>query len=332
MKRIYVFSPGEHDATNFYRGMGPFSRLREPGVIAEPIPYRVDWESILGGDLCVMLRPYTKEHLRAAQIIADQMPLWLDYDDLLTGVPPENPAFKHYHDCHEVLQELIPLASQVTVTTPGLKEAFDPLTKSTGPEIEVIPNAWDDTRLWRLPPFPKRGKTVLWRGSETHIYDLLAHRKSIQEAISAHPHWNFLFWGQAPWMFNGNNVNYAPGVDLFEYFRTMGEKLDARILMVPLAFSPFNRCKSNLAAIEAGMAGMLTVGPQGPGWEEWEGPTVAGYSPDKAIGEVLHELIGEADQLGTDAWEEPAPDSVWKQRLLTEVNVRRAELVRELLR
>jgi hypothetical protein len=107
-------------------------------------------------------------------------------------------------------------------------------------------------------------KRILWRGSPSHQRDLYEFREPILRIMDKYPDWQFVFFGMQPiWTDKGIHIH---GQDLFYYFDKLLE-IDAKIGIVPLIDSDFNRSKSNIAELEMSWMGANCLVPD---WPEWK--------------------------------------------------------------
>lgn len=288
MTTVYCHCPSYDDATSFYRGMGPLTRLAtmHKDITVVPMPAKPDWPVMKASHICFLQRPWTLEHLKTAEMASDMsVPLWVDYDDFLFQVPASNPAYGQFSDpkAQYNMTECLRLADVVTVSTPHLKKMLSGYAN----DIRVIPNAWPSSIFRR--PSKRRAKTewdrpVMWRGSPTHTQDLYEVAGPIQDMIATgRNHWVFV--GNQPWFFFAKgdncapNLTYVPPVSLIPYFHFLKTAAPST-LIVPLHESDFNLCKSNIAWMEGAWAGAITVAPA---WPEWERPGVINYGGDTGI-------------------------------------------------
>lgn len=127
--KILFLSPATTDTCSFYRcgGIAPSLALmgdhqidvREWGKVI------MHWEMLTRYDLIMMQRPFQPEALSLAEYVKLLgIPLWIDYDDNLLVVPPENPQADLYGpETREVIKKLISIATVVTVTTEQIGRA-----------------------------------------------------------------------------------------------------------------------------------------------------------------------------------------------------------------
>lgn len=189
----------------------------------------------------------------------------IDYDDLLQAIPGINPAAEYWgkEETQDIATELITHAHVVTVSTDQLASEF---LSRFGVEARVINNALDDS-AFAVSPKRTYDETkpikVLWRGSNTHEGDLYTHRQAFRE----YPNVEFHFFGYRPEKltskYGGNleTINYIPGEKLVSDYMIRLLTLAPDIVIVPLEDSAFNRCKSNIAWIEATWAGSICLAP-----------------------------------------------------------------------
>jgi hypothetical protein len=245
--------------------------------------------------------------------------LWCDWDDNLLAVPMDNPAYLIYSDksVKEAVIGCLTLADVVSVTTEDLRQSYLPYNKN----IMVIPNAFNDTLIKRNKK--PREKVVLWRGSDTHQRDIETYKPAIDKVCT---HWNsisFLYIGYAPWKLEITpNIKLARAVDTMLYLEQI-QVIAPLVMQVPLHDNLFNRCKSNIAAIEGAFAGAACLVPE---WWQMEGAIK--YKDNKSYYEGLNALLkGEVDVEKSNArsWE-----YIQANLLLSEVNKMRVQLIENL--
>jgi hypothetical protein len=200
--------------------------------------------------------------------------IWVDLDDLLWNIPPSNSAATTWSPtAEENLFRALAAADVVTVTTEELAKHTS--TKTDRPVI-VIPNAWNDYAVampntWNGDDSKTPGvATYFWRGSNTHSGDLYSHRDLFSERNDV----IFRFMGELPWYllksYGGhldrlNWDSFTPNTA--KYFDKIKE-IAPEAFIFPLEDNDFNRCKSNIAWIEATLAGAACIASQLPEFEE----------------------------------------------------------------
>jgi hypothetical protein len=106
-------------------------------------------------------------------------------------------------------------------------------------------------------------------------------------------------------------------VDTIKYFKWLANTAP-RIMMVPLADTAFNRCKSNIAWLEATGAGAAVLAPA---WPEW-GSCYWYQGPDD-FASVLESMLGGTQDATWDASRTKILDTL----TLAYVNVTRMNLI-----
>lgn len=332
MKTLGVVCPCFEDATSLYRGMGPLAGLKNHVQLEKLyLDKGINWEKIRHLDGMFFQRAFNTTHLEVLKMAKNShLPIWLDYDDDLFHVPTDNPTWKIYgKDAVKItIKECLKLADFVSVSTRALQDSFEEQLKDElkKPVFVVIPNAHDNLKLKR-DLSPQRDKFVMWRGSETHIRDLLTYAPEIVRLSNEFPEWTWLFLGQYPWMMVEHvppgRMMYNDAVDPVLYFKLIKE-LRPSLMFAPLHDSKFNRAKSNIVWLEATYAGAATVAPE---WEEWRKPGVLHYSNRQEFHSAMHSAMKstELSKLTEASWQ-----YIEENLTLSKVNELRVDLLSRL--
>jgi hypothetical protein len=325
--------PQQHDATSFYRGAGPLGSLkRQRGDLTLSFPTgAVNWSHLNMVDAVFMQRPFQPTHLELAKMAKrGGRPLWIDYDDDLFNVPTDNPTHTLYSrdQVQKNIAQIVAMADVVTVSTSELKRRLDPLNE----DIRIVPNAIDEElfgyRSWEPE---KRSKCVMWRGSATHARDLAIYSSEIIELAHEFPEWTWTFLGTNPWFITdaipSDRCTVIEPLDVLEYFEFI-HGVRARVQMVPLHDSPFNRAKSNIAWIEGTFAGSACVVPN---WEEWQRPGVFAYKSKESFKRQMSLLLSEKEPELELVSVRASWDHVTHNLRLERVNHLRSEVIDDLV-
>lgn len=291
--KVLVVDQNPDDACSWYRCSGPWTALSRGGIHVE-FDLAPDWYKVRQFDWLFVSRPHKESDIAAIKAAKwHGVKVWVDFDDDLLNLPPENPARLVFSRPQPtlVIRRSVDLADLVSVSTDKLFEVF---TKVIGnsEKIRVIPNALDPGFLAsRQLTKPGKGKVVLWRGSSTHQADLQYYKYEILSAASKFPETLWMFMGSEPWFANefpAGKCRVMPPLTLQKYFDLLAS-LHGDIGIVPLQKSQFNSCKSTIAAMELSFAGAACVVPK-----EWELPGTYGYDSLEDFGESLRFAL-EAD-------------------------------------
>lgn len=281
--KILFCSPCPNDVNSFYRGIGPLSCLPylDPSIQINHLT-DLSWSALALCDVVFLQRPFSPEHMEIARI-AKQMDkrLWLDYDDDLLNVPPSHgDVYQLYRQgsIQQAISAILSWADVVTVTNEYLADLYSEWTS----RCTIVPNAYHDYWLPLEPPTTPRERTIFWRGSAGHIADLAAFANDLAAVAAANPEWKWSFMGAVPWCLEGRipGLEYRSPVDIFTYHHVVRDVIRPAIMIAPLRDIPFNRGRSNSAAIEAlsfGAQFAATIeelsnylnGAQSPAWLDW---------------------------------------------------------------
>lgn len=321
---IGMFIPNPLDGTSFYRGHYPLSHLREkfqfnslgppPGV---PMDYAGIEAAMCMHDAIFMQRPFRQEDLIIMSIAKRWgVPIWVDFDDLLTHVPMHNFAYLMYKDFRQLLPEIVAMADFVTVSTEFLRDFMVP-------EATVIKNALPAS--WYNPHFNCSRNSIAWRGSATHVRDVSLISMPMMKFAADHKEALFHVFGDQPWWMSLMQCDWQwhqpSHVGMFmESFK----QTKPRTIVVPLVDDEFNRAKSNIAMLEATMAGTLCIASNLP---EFEGSLL--FKDAESFGKIM-EVTYLSDSECKEAYAYQYAQSM--KHTLEEENKKRLRILEELVK
>lgn len=348
MPSIIASIPHPGDATALYRAIAPLYALKRSGECG-PMDFvlnpDLNWMVLKGADLAFFQRPHLDDRLVAMKMCrAHNKKIWIDYDDNLHAVPMCNRRFSTYGHPHiqHNIATMVAMADVVTVTTQHLADSLARILKSfpVAPEyrldpskILLIPNAYDAELHGAMPEARgERAKRVVWRGSDSHCKDLMLNTPALVEVVKGHQDWSFEFIGEPFWGTVEELKKVArPGIleltaptDPVAFFRYL-VKQRPTLMIVPLEEIEFNKSKSNIAWIEATVAGAVTIAPD---WPEWRMPGVLNYSGETGFRDVLDSALNGAFDLDV-LWHQ-SRDYILENLQLGYLNAMRAGIVRRL--
>lgn len=329
--KLAIISKGETNAVWYYRILPWLYLGRQTSDIHTQVvnPQNLNaFEAVIPGfDVLIVQRPSSTRDYQA-MLLAKQynVKVLADYDDLLFQVPNVNIAAQHFgkDEVQETVLNCYKLADHVTVSTDPLADYME---QAFGKRPQVINNAHNDICMPAFQPAmnePKNGiSTVLWRGSNTHLGDLMKYREAFQDFANI----DFHFWGAAPDLALGRDYgghldvwNYKPwqpGIP--DYFKN-GKSLKPNFVVVPLEDNPFNRAKSFIGWIEGTYFGAVCLASELP---EFNKKGVSFFETSDGLGEIFARIDENSEDFSSfylDSVEE-----IQKNYLLTKVNAQRAE-------
>jgi glycosyltransferase involved in cell wall biosynthesis len=327
--RVLIVLSNANDAGSWYRGIGPWAAIHKAGLAEVWYSPNPKWQEVKSVDAVFMLRPCTKELKPAGQAAKDfGVPLIVDYDDDLLNVPSDNPSHPFFAlpEVRENYKEFLQGADAVITSTPFLRERLLELTPNK--KVYVVPNAFDPCLLRFRRDLPRQN-SVCWRGTSTHDRDVASVADEIvRSAAWFKDHlWIFMGADPAPWACSDRIAKklLVPKLDLMPYFKAIFA-LSSKVMIVPLADQGFNRCKSNIAAIEGAFAGAAVLAPD---WEEWRLPGVTTYTDAASFGAELRALLSNEPLASSRAKELWA--HVRKNMTLQKANEARIAIVNQLV-
>lgn len=323
--------PARTDAISYYRGLGPLNKMaKENNMLVHQLS-SYSWATLGQVSALFMQRPYTKNDKDIfVEAAVNRVPIWLDYDDLLSDIPTSNPCYFEYQkpEVKENIVFMIKAANVVTVSTQFLARQIVHLN----PNVVVLPNAFDvDAVPYRDvdKDCGERSKMIYWRGSRTHHKDVWTYKKEILAAAQESKEWKYHFIGDNLWFLTDEMDNeqaiVADVMQIEKFFMHLW-RIAPSACIVPLHDCKFNRAKSNIAYLEASMAGAVTIAPA---WEEWSHPGIIQYKDNQQFLEAIRLVTsGEIDvrKSSNEAW------AYVKQHMsLSKANVKRRQVFERIL-
>jgi len=221
----------------------------------------------------------------------------VDLADDFHRLPPDHPGYAHVGPGNpkrlRLLEAALAQAEALVVATPTLAERYESLAQ----RVVVIPNGWSSANpLWvksakRLAPF-----VIGWAGSATHRADVAVMKPGVMRFLREHPQVLLVIAGD-PAIYEAFRIlpetqrrylPYAP----FEDYPCLLARFD--VLLAPLRDDEFNRAKSDIKLMEAGVRGIPWVASPLPAYLNWEiGGLLAEKSEDWHA--ALTQLAGDVE-------------------------------------
>lgn len=342
MIRVGYICGNKADATSLYRAVGPFQELqkRMSGVAQFVEIKEVCWSVFGFLDILFMQRPSSISSVQVLKKAYDMgIPIWLDFDDDFLSVPMDNPAHEEYSkpEIKKYLLDCFEYANVVTCSTQTLLDKFYDVAVENKvvnmPQFVLIPNVFNDF-LFNKPDksMSVPQNVIMWRGSPTHLGDLLSVKKDVETVAKKYPDWIWLFLGQVPWILRDvidqKRILHVPLLDIIGYTEVL-KKVHPAISIVPLVDNEFNRAKSNIAWQEATFAGSVTVAPGA--LPEFKMPGIYNYTDQ--TGNTFVDVVStaiETPSISRQMAVKQSWDHIEQNLLLSKINEARKQIVLQL--
>lgn len=338
MKKIKILlaTENQNDITAWLRSTGPFTLgdlanrvelVRCPTGLA----WTYDWSYFLGIDVVYFHRacqPRDTQIIERAKAMGCKV--WVDHDDDLEVVTADNPMYQLFSapQNKEAIRHSILEADILTV---GGTRHRERLMNEYGVKPIRLYNAIDDRLLSLKKPWKDNGH-IAWRGSLSHTSDLFYFREEIGKVLETHKlEFQTRFFGMCPYWYYWKKPNawtfkfdWTFGVNLIEYYAMLTE-FNASFHFVPLIDTEFNRVKSNLAFLDATLAGSIVLGPN---FEEFRTPGCKLYDENDFVRE-FDNLLG-LDQKQCENHLDAAWTWIMEAQVLSKVNEERMRILESL--
>lgn len=336
MIRLACNTPNQYDATAYYRADVPFSAMASQGILSINHDPAFNARRAMLTDVAFFQRPSQQLELDAIKIFKEfGVPVIADYDDLLFEVPTDNPAFSGYNSesVKATIVEIMRTVDVIFTSTKELKRSLQLPKHTLNKNVYVVPNALDDRCLLKGPmasPPKATNRTALWRGSATHMRDVMEYAPEIGAVAEKYSDLAFTFVGWNPWFLTDRmrptQAIVTEKLSVGEFMK-MVHATAPSIGYIPLHDSQFNRCKSNIGWLEMTWAGAACLVPD---WEEWRSPGAITYKNHEDFRKAL-DLMAKMDSSQLQRYNRMAWDYIQENLLVSKVNHIRQEVIEALV-
>lgn len=254
-------------ALEHLRVLGPLSHT-EIQVINGIEGHKPNLDLVRSGDLVVFQRNFSSRYLAYQSVMNEAhehgIPVVMDLDDYLIGLPPDHPDRKWSPFAFELpaLLHAMMNVDAITVTTPVLKRVVDQYNKN----VFVLPNYLDDS-IWSFKPKSTSERESLVRiafvGTQSHQPDVEKIAKPLRKIAEKYKQKvSFLFYGlEIPETLKDlANIQHRASVTYnYADFAIDVRSITADIAIAPLNDTMFNRCKSPIKYMEYTAMGLPCV-------------------------------------------------------------------------
>ncbi len=179
--------------------------------------------------------------------------IFYDIDDLITEVPEYNHAFDYYKKYHNVIKNILSIVDCIVCSTVELKKHFSKFNNTIVIQNRLIDLFWQQDLE---KEFVENQRTkILWAGGSHHFSinnEEGDFSKEIIEYIEKTTNkYEWIFVGSLPLKLKNNkNITYYKWChNYFDYIKLL-KHIDADIGIALLQNNNFNKCKSNIKALE----------------------------------------------------------------------------------
>lgn len=217
----------------------------------------------LEADLLVLFQCHDSDFLPIVHKRREQgLKTLVEYNDNFYAPPSASPVAKEWNSplVWSQYEAFMALADGILVTGPGLNELFNKVTNSPIHEIfNLLPEAPDERFAHReSSPIVRIG----WAGSLGHMSDLIHLKPVLQRILTENANVQFKVMGNSaiPDMLGlpKERLRFTPWGSMADYFRFLEE---TDIGLIAALDTPYNRCRSDIKAVELASRGAVPVLP-----------------------------------------------------------------------
>lgn len=290
--KIITLTPNQVDATSFYRAWGVFPDIMKRSDITFTDYYDAQmmlgegkrgftWANAMQYDAAFFQRAFGNV-IEIAKFMKDcGLKIIYELDDNLWEIPASFDIKRFYDkDKLSTMVYMLKISDLVIVSTQALADyietAFDV-------KCEVVNNAIDLNK-YPIQTYNEDGP-LIWRGSSTHRSDLRQYREIMEGIEEPMQLWGYDAVNLEPKL-KLKKFTFVKPLDPIYYFANL-RATKPRGIVTPLVEDVFNACKSNIAYLEATMAGAVCYSNQ---WSEFKGKGLNLSEVDKKNHKEAHEI------------------------------------------
>lgn len=187
--------------------------------------------------------------------ISKNFKIFYDVDDLLFDIPEYNPSHVYWNKNKESTKRILELVDYIVCSTPELAKHMSKYNNTIVFKNRLIEGLWkDNSDSLILNNNPNKRLKILWPGGPHHFSSDSTDGDFSEDIISfiekTTDKYEWIFVGSLPLKLKNNqNITFYPLTQYFDYINLL-KTINADIGIALLQDNDFNRCKSNLKALE----------------------------------------------------------------------------------
>jgi len=274
------------------------------------------WVTLSKYDLVWMQRPVHQEAVNAISYLKlIKTPVWVDWDDDLFNIPQTHSSYMVFAQNRDNIISIATSADVITVSTEAIRDVYAPYN----PNIRIIPNAVNDDIL--QPLTGTRTNTLFYRGLKSHEDDVYYYSNHFRKLVEDGANVKFMGF---------NPIRYVPKCtwvgerDINHYMKYIRD-LRPLAFLFPMIDNPFNRARSNIAWLEATIAGSICIAPN---WPEWKHRGIIHCNQENFYAVAKEVMKGNVD---VERLYQVSYEYIYENLRLSVVNKQRVQVITELM-
>lgn len=230
------------------------------------------WSDFTNVNMVTFLNPCTDVELRIIKLAKTLISTTIRIDWSIDpfSIPQDHTYYKYMDNpsANQIVKECLGLADVFTASNLEIWNRLKIFTK-TNCQISVYDNSIHNTfyQMFKSLTFAKQSenKTVLWRGRESYLKNLVSYSPQISRVGEARKDWDFVFIGDidAKYM---KLPNHIPSKPIIPYLSTIKE-IAPSIMILPMEFDEYSRTRNADLFWEAKLCGAVCLAPDLPSWQ-----------------------------------------------------------------
>lgn len=248
---------GDKEAPGIIRVMLPYMLLNQYDDVLANYDFVLHNEESFYRNLSILQvqRQCTPTQLNLIKSVKERfknnIKIFYDIDDWILGIPKYNPTYEYYKNFSENVIQILKYCDCIICSTSELASYMSKFGKTKIIKNRLIRGLWEcDNKYLEIPEKP----IILWAGGTQH-FSSNSEEGDFSNAIIEYIEkttdkycWTFV--GSLPLKLKDNkNIVFYPWCNYFDY-PSLLKKINPYIGLAVLENSIFNKCKSNIKALE----------------------------------------------------------------------------------
>ena len=260
---------GDHETPGLIRVMIPYLILGKYKNILATTDYTMTNSAVYyqGLNLLQVQRIATKDQLGVISVIKKNLApkygfkITYDIDDLITDIPEYNQTHDYYTENQDSIKKILETVDCIMCSTAELAKHLSKFNKTKVIQNRLFKPIW---RMYNHKSFFETGgkPKIIYAGSSTHFHK--DSEDDFDERITKYiletsKRFDWIFFGHRPKELENPNIIFHNWQPLYFDYPENLRQIDPDIGIALLQINDFNKCKSNLKALEYATLGIPCV-------------------------------------------------------------------------
>ena len=225
------------------------------------------WSDFLNVESVLFLNPCTDVELRIIKLIKSTSfaKVHIDWSIDPFSIPEDHSYYKYMNPTtDQIIKECLSLCDNLSCSNSEITNRLSIFSKGKSFTLETTTRDFP-SNIFTQVSFSKN-KTVLWRGKESYLKNLMAYIPQINSVGEKFPDWDFVFIGDIDSKYM-KLPNHIPSKAIVPYLNNIKE-INPAIMILPMEFDEYSRTRNADMFWESRLCGAVCLAPDLPSWQD----------------------------------------------------------------